>query len=194
MSLLGDVLCRWRLYLLSVTSLFNIFIWRPINKKRRSRLGRDLSKFNLCVHKALHLSKWHFPISAFDSIDFPPLASSLQPFSMHGWNNKGCWVGFSVWTEHSGVLCILIVEKDRWSIKVACYALTVITTTACETGRDCTDKGNWWTSLFLDVLSLAISFIIPHFPLYWARAIITEIRMTKQEHNAASVTHQYHDN
>lgn len=56
----------------SVTSLFNIFIWRPINKKRRPRLGRNPSKFNLCVHKALHLSKWHFPISAFDSIDFFP--------------------------------------------------------------------------------------------------------------------------
>lgn len=114
-SSLGDVLCQWHLYLLSVTSLFNIFIWRPINKKRRPRLGRDPSKFNLCVHKALHLSKWHFPISAFDSIDFF-LSSSLQPFSMHGWNNKGSWVGFSVWTEHSGVLCFLSVETERWSI------------------------------------------------------------------------------
>lgn len=85
--------CQWHLYLLSVTSLFNIFIWRPINKKRRPRLGRNPSKFNLCVHKALHLSKWHFPISAFDSIDFF-LPSSLRPLSMHGWNNKGSWVDF----------------------------------------------------------------------------------------------------
>lgn len=90
---LEDFLCQWHLYLLSVTSLFNIFIWRPINKKRRPRLGRNPSKFNLCVHKALHLSKWHFPISAFDSIDFF-LPSSLRPLSMHGWNNKGSWVDF----------------------------------------------------------------------------------------------------
>lgn len=112
---IGRFLCQWHLYLLSVTSLFNIFIWRPINKKKRPRLGRNPSKFNLCVHKALHLSKWHFPISAFDSIDFF-LPSSLRPLSMHGWNNKGNWVGFSVWTEHAGVLCFLTVETERWSI------------------------------------------------------------------------------
>lgn len=114
-SSLGDVFCQWHLYLPSVTSLFNIFIWRSVNKKKRPRLGRDPSKFNLCVHKALHLSKWHFPISAFDSIDF---FSSL-PFPTvfnAGWNNKGSWVGFSVWTEHSGVLCFLTVETERWSI------------------------------------------------------------------------------
>ena len=70
---------KWHLYLLSVTSLFNIFIWRPINKKSRPCLGRNPSEFNLWVHKALHLSKWHFPISAFDSIDFFP---SLQPSSL----------------------------------------------------------------------------------------------------------------
>lgn len=113
--LLGDFLYQWHLYLLSVTSLFNIFIWRPINKKGRTRQGRNPSKFNLCVHKALHLSKWHFPISAFDSIDFF-LPSSLRPLSMHGWNNKGSWVVFSVWTEHSGLLCFVTEETERWSI------------------------------------------------------------------------------
>lgn len=116
-SSLEESVCQWHLYLLPVTSLFNIFIWKPINKKRGPRLGRNPSKFNLCVHKALHLSKWHFPISAFDSIDFFfSFPSSLRPLSMHGWNNKGSWVGFSVWTEHGGTMCFLTVETQRWSI------------------------------------------------------------------------------
>lgn len=130
----GDLLCWWHLYLLSVTSLFNIFVWRLINKKRRPRLGRDPSKFNLCVHKALHLSKWHFPISAFDSIDFfSPHPSTLQPFSMHGWNNKGSWAASPVWTEHSGALCCPTVETETRSIKPGCYAPTIITTIVQET-------------------------------------------------------------